>query len=193
MSNATKNEALSPSIALKPLKKDWWAEILEWAETLTFSLAVVITIFSFIFKLVMVDGSSMSPTMHDNDRVIVEHIFYQPKQGDIVVVIKPETNNNKPLIKRIVAVEGQTVDIDFRAGVVYVDGKPLKEPYLKEPTYKAGRLAFPYTVEPGFVFVMGDNRNNSMDSREFGSVEKTRILGRAMFRIFPFTDIGTVK
>lgn len=169
------------------------SEVYEWAEAIVFSLVCVVLLFTFVFRIVGVDGHSMENTLQDKDRVIITRLNYTPKQGDIVVFpVKDPNVASMPLIKRIIAVGGQTVDIDFAKGVVKVDGKTLNEPYIKEPTYREGDVKFPIKVPAGKVFVMGDNRNNSLDGRfqEIGFIDVRDILGRAIFRIYPLGKIG---
>lgn len=172
------------------LKKD----ILEWFEAIVVSLTVVILLFTFVFRMVGVDGSSMVPTLHDNDRLVISNLFYQPKQGDIVIISQTE-GYAKPLVKRVIATEGQEVDIDFREGIVYVDGKALDEPYVAGPTRSKFDVEFPQIVPEGKLFVLGDNRGNSTDSRSsrVGMVDEKVILGKAILRVLPFEDFGIVK
>lgn len=167
------------------------AEIYDWVEAAVFALVVVVLMFTFIFRIVWVDGQSMEPTLSDGDRVIISHLFYKPRIGDIVVITQPNAFN-KPLIKRIIALSGQTVSIDYASSKVYVDGVALDEPYVSEAMEPRGDISFPYTVPQGFVFVMGDNRNNSGDSRysSIGPVDERYILGRVVFRVYPFDGIG---
>ncbi len=171
-------------------------ELFEWLECIVFSLVAVVLIFTFIFRIVGVDGRSMVPTLQDQDRLVISHLFYTPKQGDIIVITQP-TAVNEPLIKRIIAKEGQVVDIDFSTGTVYVDGTALSEPYINELTTNSAtcNIELPVTVPEGKVFVMGDNRNNSRDSRDssIGMIDERYILGKAFFRIYPFSDIGPVE
>lgn len=178
------------------------AEFLEWVEAIITSVVAVIILFTFVFRIVGVEGISMMPTLHGGgdgtmgDRIILTHLFYTPQQGDIVVVTKPDTNtDNVPIIKRVIATEGQTVDINYDEGKVYVDGQELDEPYINEPTYHQGDVDFPVTVPEGCVFVMGDNRNHSLDSRfsSVGMVDNRYILGKAIFRILPFDRMGVVN
>lgn len=165
--------------------------LFEWFQALIFALAVVMFLFTFVFKIVTIDGSSMANTLHDTDRVVVRQLFYEPKVGDVVVFASARFENNKPLIKRIIATEGQCVTIDFTAGIVYVDGKALDEPYTNTPTNNQGDTVFPLVVPEGEYFVLGDNRNNSKDSRysEIGTITKNEIVGQAALRVFPFTQI----
>ncbi|MDF2568208.1 MAG: signal peptidase [Oscillospiraceae bacterium] len=169
-------------------------EVFEWLEAVVFSMVVVVLLFTFIFRIVGVEGPSMQPTLHTDDRVVISHLFYKPKPKDIIVITQPNSVN-KPIIKRIIAVEGQTVDIDFKKGIVKVDGVTLNEPYIAEPTYNQYDVTFPLKVSKGEVFVMGDNRNDSLDSRDsgVGMIDERYILGKAVFRIFPFKSIGVLK
>jgi signal peptidase I len=157
-------------------------------------LAIITIVFVFFFRLVGVDGSSMFPTFYNRDYLVLESnfLYRTVEAGDIVVVNVPAYADKGPLVKRVVATGGQTVDIDFDAGVVYVDGKALDEPYIAEPTHESFEeygesLTYPLTVPDGCVFVMGDNRNNSMDSRfsPIGCVDLDCVLGKAIFVIFP--------
>lgn len=168
-------------------------EIYDLLECAAAALVICVLIFVFAVKIVNVDGSSMNPTLADRDKLLVSDLFFTPKQGDIVVV-KIAEFDSEPLVKRIIATQGQTVDIDFSAGVVYVDGKALDEPYTASPTNDREDFSGPQTVPPGCVFVMGDNRNRSTDSRYslIGMVDERLIIGRAYITIFPFQHFGSV-
>lgn len=163
----------------------------EWVDSLVFAVVAVVLLFTLLFRTIGVEGSSMEPTLSGGDRLVVSHLFRQPRPGDIVVIIQPESET-PAIIKRIIAVEGQTVDIRFDTGAVFVDGQLLEESYINEPTYMKRDVDFPVTVPEGCVFVMGDNRNRSLDSRDssIGMVDKRYILGKAVFRLFPFREIG---
>jgi signal peptidase I len=150
-------------------------------------------IFTFFLRTAQVSGKSMLDTLQDQDRLMISRFFYTPRRGDIVVITKPNLDN-EPLIKRIVATGGQTVDIDFEYGIVYVDGKALDEPYIKEPTNLKLDVQFPVTIPEGSIFVMGDNRNHSRDSRDSSifTVDERYILGKVILRIMPFAGFGSV-
>ena len=178
-------------------KRDSWAnEVFEYAEMIFTTVVAVMLIFTFVVRPAEVNGSSMYPTLEDGDRILISKLFYQPEQGDIVVIPHPNMPEDEPaLIKRVIATEGQTVDIDFDEGIVYVDGVALDEPYTYEPTYLEEDFEGPITVPNGQVFVLGDNRNNSADSRDarYGTFDADYILGRCILRIGPFDKIGSVE
>ena len=158
-------------------------------------LAVITLVFVFFFRLNGVSGSSMYPTLDDKDYLVLESnfLYRDAKQGDIVVLYTPPfSENDELLVKRVIAVGGQTVDIDFNAGVVYVDGVPLDEPYTQgKPSNDLNSgITYPYTVPEGHVWVMGDNRTNSQDSRYFGAIKESSVTGKAIFIYWPLTDVG---
>lgn len=162
---------------------------LSYLHDMVFALAAILLVFMLVFRLVVVSGPSMRQTLEDGDALILlSGVFYNnPKYGDIVVACKDDYKDGEPIIKRVIATEGQTVDIDFDAGLVFVDGKVLDEPYTNTPTNLPEGTKFPLIVEEGHLFVMGDNRNDSKDSRdpEIGLVDKREILGRAIFLALP--------
>lgn len=155
---------------------------------------------ALLFRVVMVEGPSMNQTLVDGDRLLlISPVLYRtPKQGDIIVASKDSFRNGENIIKRVIATEGQTVDIDFENRIVYVDGKALEENYVYFPDNSSAMrqegTSFPLTVDEGCVFVMGDNRNNSMDSRspQIGLIDCREILGKVVFLIVPGTDGGSV-
>lgn len=167
--------------------------LFEWVETLVIAFFAVILFFTFIFRLAAVNGESMLPTLVDKDRLIVSYLFYTPKNGDIVIVNNDNPALEKVIVKRVIATEGQTVDIDFDNGEVKVDGKVLQEDYINNLTLlDEGGHSYPVTVPENCVFVMGDNRQNSLDSRDsrVGFVPEDEILGKVSLRIFPFSRFG---
>ena len=172
-------------------------DLYEWVQSLVGSVLVVVAIFTFGIRMLGVDGHSMLNTLQHDDRLLVVNpIFYHDYQyGDIVILRKNGVFDNDPIVKRVIAVGGQTVDIDFDAGVVYVDGEALEEDYIREPTYTAEGTEFPLTVPEGSIFVMGDNRNGSSDSRDYrlGTVDTRYVIGKAAFLIFPGPDYDTEK
>lgn len=191
-------------------KKRGFKELFDWVDTIVVALVAVVIIFTFFFRIATIVGPSMENTLHSGERVIISDLFYEPEYGDIIVVSRNVNNSvndtidgNEPIIKRVIATEGQWVDIDFDNGIVSVgpdlsNMKVLEESYVKTPTNKRYDLEFPIYVKEGYVFVLGDNRNDSLDSRaswigEDGLVDKRYILGKAVFRIWPFDVIGGLK
>ncbi len=152
-------------------------------------LLIFMVVYILCFRVVVVFGSSMHDTLVHGDRlVLVSNVFYNnPKQGDIIVASKDSFRNGECIVKRVIATEGQEVDIDFNRGIVYVDGVALEEDYIYSPTMLYEGVSFPLTVEEGCVFVMGDNRMDSKDSRspEIGQIDCREILGKAIFLLFP--------
>ena len=171
------------------------SELFGWGESLMAVLVFFVVVFTFFVRLIGVDGMSMYPTLEDHSIMLVSNLNYTPERGDVVVLRKEGFYNNQPIVKRIIATEGQTVDIDFDDGVVYVDGKALDEPYVNAPVHDRENFEGKITVPKGSVFVMGDNRNASTDSRDarLGCVDERYIMGRVYFTLFPVKNIGVVK
>ena len=163
--------------------------ILSYLRDFVFLLSGVVLIFTLLFRVVVVSGPSMKNTLYNGDYILLLNnvLYTEPQYGDIIVACKDTFHDGEPIIKRIIAVEGQTVDIDFVQGIVYVDGVALDEPYTNTPTNIEEGVTFPQVVPEGCVFVMGDNRNASKDSRslEIGMIDKREILGKALFLVFP--------
>ena len=175
-------------------KKKKVKEVLEYAESLTVVFAVMLLIFTFIARPATVDGESMLPTLCNGERLVISNLFYEPAPGDIVVLCgEADREEGRNLIKRIIAVGGQTIDIDFETGEVTVDGEVLDEPYILERTHLDEGTEFPLTVPEGEVFLMGDNRNHSNDSRDssLGTVDTRLLIGKAVFLVFPGRDYLT--
>lgn len=166
-----------------------------WLQALVMALVSLILIFTFVGRIIRVDGPSMMPTLHNNDLLLLQSIGYTPAQGDVVVLTK-ESFMSQPIVKRVIAVGGQTVDIDYETNTVSVDGVPLNEPYILDVMMElpADYLSH-ITVPQGSIFVMGDNRNDSSDSRKpsIGTVDVRCVLGKARFILLPLGDIGAVE
>ena len=166
----------------------------EWVQAHVCSVLAVVVLFAFVIRLIGVDGHSMVPTLQDRDRLLVLNsmLYDDYKYGDIVVLRK-DTFLEEPIVKRVIATEGQTVDIDFSSGSVYVDGLLLKEDYINELTFLEEGTELPLTVPEGSIFVMGDNRNHSSDSRDsrLGTVDCRYVIGKAVFLAFPGPDAYT--
>ena len=180
----------------KPGTKRTMAEIcLEYLHDVVYILAFTMLLFTFCVRVVIVSGSSMFDTLVDGDYLLVlnRSLCGELEQGDIVVAGMDRFRGGEAIIKRVIATEGQTVDIDFRAGIVYVDGTALEEDYTYTPTHLSEGMEFPLVVEEGCVFLMGDNRGDSRDSRapEIGQVDEREILGRAIFLMMPGTGTGS--
>ena len=186
-------------MASKSVKEEFSfkSEVFDWFEAICYSMIAIILIFTVFVRSAQVVGDSMLPNLENGDRLLlVNTALTDVKYGDIVVVTQPTTVGH-PIIKRVIATEGQTINIDFAAGKVYVDGVLLEEPYILEKikNIPTNCVKFPYTVSKGCVFVMGDNRNNSTDSRDagVGEIDKRYVLGKAFLRIYPFEKAGFIK
>lgn len=177
-------------------KQETLAELLYfWIQTFTAGLIAFVLIFIFLGRLVLVDGHSMDPTLADGELVLVRRIGYTPRQGDVVVLYKPFENVTGAIVKRVIATEGQSVEIDYAAGTVAVDGAPLEEDYILEPMVQRWwQTTVSTTVPEGCVFVMGDNRNVSNDSRNpnLDAVDQRCILGQALAVVFPLQNLGGI-
>ncbi len=170
-------------------------DLYEWIQSLMTALVICMAIFIFIIRVIDVSGSSMFPTLHDGDKMLVSNLFYTPHAGDVVVFKTDRYDPERALVKRVIATEGQEISIDFDRGIVYIDGLPVEEDYIAELTKTKLDFIGPQTVPEGCMFVMGDNRNASTDSRkkEIGMVDQRMLLGRAYYVIFPLSDTGWIR
>lgn len=169
-------------------KKKDSKELYEWVQALVYSVLTVVLVFTFVVRLIGVDGSSMEPTLKHGDRLLVlNSLLYDDYQYGDVVVLRKDTFMQDPIVKRVIAVENQTVDIDFSTGSVYVDGQLLQENYINELTLTPEGVEFPVTVPEGSIFVLGDNRNHSSDSRhsDLGTIDTRYVIGKAALLLFP--------
>ena len=173
-------------------------DLFHWLNALTTALVVLVLVFTFFGRLTRVDGNSMDYTLQNNELLLVWSLGYTPQQGDVVVLNKTTATHldGVAIVKRVIAVGGQTVDIDYATSTVYVDGEPLDEPYIWEPMVDiyGDRGSTHIEVPEGSIFVMGDNRNDSDDSRDnlIGTIDEDYVLGKAVFSIFPFSKFGSL-
>lgn len=170
-------------------KKSPWEIVYEWMDSFVFSIILILIVFVFGFRVVGVDGESMMPTLNNMDWLAVQAINSTIERGDIVVITQPNITN-EPLIKRVIAVGGDTLDINFMTGEVKVNGEVIDEPYIMAPTHNQGDFNKPIRIPEGYLFVMGDNRNESLDSRfdSIGIIDERYVLGVASVRLFPFGE-----
>ncbi len=182
-------------------------DVLDTCESVLIAMFAVLLIFTYLFSVAVVEGDSMLPTLHDADRLLLLN-FAKPETGDIVVLssdlaytfdengaLQSDNGLGKRIVKRLIATENQTVNIDFAAGIVYVDGTPLSEPYTSTLTTRdEGAFTYPITVPEGFVFVLGDNRSISKDSRhpDVALIPEDDIVGKVWLRVYPFDDFMAV-
>lgn len=196
-------ETPEQNIIVKKEKTSFTQGLLEQLELIVIFFAVIIVIFACMFKSCMVDGASMLDTLHDKERVIIWDLFYTPDYEDIVV-IHDNGNLNKPIVKRVIGLPGDTVRVEhyldtMKVTVTHSDGTQeiLDEDYIRYNIFDGYLTNYPpigtWTVGDGEVFVMGDNRLNSTDSRMEGCYDSRLILGKVIFRITPFDKMGSVK
>ena len=174
-------------------------ELFEWLQMIMGCVLAAVVLFNCFARLTRVDGSSMDNTLQDGELMLVWSLGYQPQRGDIVVLNKTTADflGNRAIVKRVIALGGQTVDVDYAAGAVYVDGQLLDEPYLPEEMYLPGSFTMQQThweVPQGSVFVMGDNRNHSTDSRDIrlGTIDEDYILGKVVLGLWPPSRVGAM-
>ena len=198
--NGLQASAPLPETEVKDPRHSALWEVYDWIEIFVLSISIVFLLFTFGVRIAVVDGESMTYTLSDHDTLAVTRLFYTPKQGDIVVFQAPKRGFEEPLVKRVIATEGQTVSIDFDTWEIRVDGVLLHEPYIRHEGgrlhgwYYEGGTAESYTVPEGCVFVMGDNRNDSTDSRHYsvGPVDTRYIIGKVICRLTPISHFGPV-
>ena len=176
------------------------AGLYEWLQLVMGCVLAAVVLFNCFARLTRVDGHSMDPTLQDGEMMLIWSLGYQPEQGDIVVLTKTAQDTlpqvkDKAIVKRVIAVEGQTVDIDYTTGTVYVDGTPLDEPYINGPMYLPGdpmMWGTHWEVPEGSIFVMGDNRNGSTDSRHelLGTIDEDYVLGKVVLALWPPDRFG---
>ena len=190
-------EIRSRKAAVKKDKKEttsWQKQVLSYLHDLVYLLTAVMLIFLLCFRVVVVSGTSMNNTLLDGDYLLLlgSTFYHNPDQGDIIVASKDSFDNGAPIVKRVIATEGQEVNINFKTGVVYVDGVALDEPYTLTPTTTYEGVNFPLVVKEGCLFVMGDNRNDSKDSRHpaIGLIDRREVLGKVIFLFLPGTNHG---
>ena len=181
----------------KQVNHDWKKSVMFYLHDLIYMLITILLVFLLFFRVIVVSGDSMYSTLLDGDYLLLlGNLFYQePQQGDIVVISKKSFDDGKPIVKRVIATEGQTVDIDFENALVYVDGLALEEPYINSPTtFNEGTL-FPLTVAENCIFVLGDNRGVSRDSRDpvIGQIDRREVLGKAIFLMIPGSSHGDLS
>lgn len=170
------------------------SELWDWIKSILVAVVIALVIKTFLFNSTKVIGSSMYPTLHENDRLFTNKIGYivsEPEVGDVVVLQAPD-DETKDYIKRVIAVEGDTVDIND--GIVYVNGEAIEEGYTAENSYTDAYDQNHWEVPADQVFVLGDNREfrASKDSRSLGTIDEELVKGKASFRYFPFDRIGTI-
>ena len=187
---------LNRSETTKNQRKSFWSDrlYLAYLRDIAFWIVGIILAYSLLFRVVTVSGPSMNTTLvHGDCLVLLGNVLAgEPEHGDIIVASKKAFENGTPIIKRVIATEGQTVDINFQTGTVYVDGIALEESYISTQTMNSEGVVFPLIVEEGCIFVMGDNRGVSKDSRspDIGLIDKREVLGKAVFVLFPGNNDG---
>ncbi|MBR1423873.1 MAG: signal peptidase I [Ruminococcus sp.] len=191
----------APEDLREPQKVDIKDELLDWLESFVFAMFIVILIFTFIFRIVLVQGESMRDTLENGDRLIISHLNYTPTKGDIVVVEAKTSFFHKTIIKRVIGTGGDKVEINYNNNTVSVNGSVIKDDDKREVMldtgffdqgYKTDDGVYEYTVPKGKIFVMGDNRNNSTDSRRLGFIDEDMVLGKVVMRLYPFGKFGRV-
>ncbi len=186
-----------------PKKNNFLKEVFEWVKAIAIALVVALLLRNYVMTLATVSGESMEPTLQNSDKLYVNRVAYKPQKGD-VVIFEPGSDPGRPYIKRVIATEGDTLYIDFSTGDVYVNGEIIDEPYIDEPTHRSDSYTDmlqllgdyskdkPITIKEGYFWAMGDNRNNSRDSRALGPIPVDELIGHATFRFWPLNNMGSV-
>ncbi|MBQ7071341.1 MAG: signal peptidase I [Ruminococcus sp.] len=197
-----KAAAAAPEDLKEPPKVNVTDEVLDWLESFVFAMFIVILVFTFVFRIVLVQGDSMNSTLTNGDRLVISHLNYTPKRDDIVVVEAKTDYFHKTIIKRVIGIGGDTVRINYNDNTITVNGSVIKDDHKKEvmldkfqffdTTYMIDDGVYEYKVPDGKIFVMGDNRNNSTDSRRLGFIDNDMVLGKVVLRLFPFGSFGSV-
>lgn len=196
------NENQKPQDPSGEEKGSFKLDLYYWTQALVMVLIGLVLVCTLLGRVIRVDGSSMAPTLHDGNLLLLQSLGYTPQQGDVVVLRKPgfppPPRETAPIVKRVIATGGQHVRVDYAAGAVYVDGVALDEPYVMEAManiYSSEMTVLDTVVPEGSVYVLGDNRNHSSDSRHqaLGTVDERYVLGRVLFVLLPFSDFGTVE
>ena len=164
----------------------------DWMQSIVMVFLAVVLLLTFAGRTMAVRLDSMTPTLLDGDRMIVRSIFYSPRRGDVIVFSRHDFEDGAALVKRIIGLEGDVIDVNTDSGHIYLNGRALMEPYTNGPVHRAGDMSYPFTVPAGHVFVIGDNRNHSTDSRHrvIGAVDEREILGQVIAVIMPFNRAG---
>ena len=184
------------TLAEETKQNSWKTDLYFWLQALVAVLTALILIFTFVGRIIVVDGASMEPTLYHGDLLLLQSVGYTPKQGDVVVLTKEFEDADGPIVKRVIATGGQHVAIDYDAGTVTVDDQVLDEPYIKEAMVRPPEESITDILVPeGSIFVMGDNRNHSSDGRNvtLGAVDERYLLVRALWVIFPFGNFGAIS
>ena len=186
-------ENVSDEVVEKAPAKNPAKEVLDWVISIALAIIIALVIRNYVFVLVKVDGQSMVPTLQHGEYLYTNRFFYKPANGDIVIFTPPNDHRVK-YVKRVIATAGQTVVVDGVNHTVTVDGKVLDEPYINEVMMSAGNMEYPCTVPEGYIFVLGDNRNHSKDSRDrsVGLVPVDNVTGEAVFRLWPLSEFGKI-